>query len=132
MLRVTSSLLLRGEHYRNGSRSRAVENSDSSDEGHSLVGRLSPFTSQQHCKRHLLQDVAVIYRAHNRMALSMWVAGGLEMCGGERAIESDKYCCLQPGAGHHDSRRLIFHAPLINSQQHRRERETRRAPQTVV
>lgn len=30
---------------------------------------------------------------------------------------NDKYCCLEPGAGHHDSSRLMSPPALINSQQ---------------
>lgn len=47
------------------------------------------------------------------------MARGLEKCDGvEPAVANDKYCCLEPRAGHLDSSRLMSQATLINSQQH--------------
>lgn len=53
------------------------------------------------------------------------MAGGSEACGGAEhaVVANDKYCCLEPGAGHHDSSRLMAQTTLINSRQHRGERE---------
>lgn len=66
-----------------------------------------------------LQNMALTYCSYDLLVLRMWVVGTLEKCGAmeHAVVVNDKYCCLEPGAGQHDSR-LMSQAALINSQQH--------------